>query len=71
MVRHSQLSSKSADGALLSAEKLAPISFTRFRKEPAADVPAQSAFVSQLAELNEDLKLDVKPSPRIGLPKRL
>ena len=71
MFRRPQLSPKSTDGAPASAEKLAPIQFSHFRVKPAAGAPAESAFVSQLAELDADLKQETKPKPRIGLPKRL
>lgn len=71
MFRLPTVSPKSTDGAPASAEKLAPIQFSRFNWKRAADAPAESAFVTQLSELDAETKLETKPKPRIGLPKRL
>lgn len=74
MFRKITSSPQSSDGAHRGAENaVAPrIEFTRFRPQrAAADAPALSEFVSQLAELEAETKLETKPKPRIGLPKRL
>ncbi len=57
-------SPQSKDGAPESAEKPAPIAFTRFRMKRAADAPAksESSFVSGLAELDADLKKTPAPA---------
>lgn len=66
-------SPQSSNGAPKGAENaVAPrIEFTRFRVKPATDATAQSEFVTQLAELHAETKLEQKPRPRIGLPKPL
>lgn len=72
MFRRIGVSHKSDDGVPKGAENAAPrIEFTRFRLKPAANAPAQSEFVTKLAELGADLKQETKSTPRIELPKRL